>query len=33
MPTAGICVAIFVGLIGFYLLVLGALGGRTKDSA
>ena len=32
MPTAGICVAIVVGLIGFYLLMLGILGERNKDS-
>ncbi len=32
MPTAGICVAIVMGLIGFYLLVVGALGARNEDS-
>jgi hypothetical protein len=32
MPTAGVFVAIVVGLIGFYLLVLGTLGDRTKGS-
>ncbi len=32
LPTAGICVAIVVGLIGFYLLVIGTLGERTKSS-